>query len=426
MRRRILTTVAATTLLVLLAFLLPLAFLVQTLSESRATTAATLRVQSLIPLVGFGHDALVSAVDQVNADAQYPVTVFMPGDATIGAPADVTDAVELARTGVTFTADSDLGREIVVPVLGLEQGTAVIRVLVPADRLTSGVTRARLSLVGLGVILLLLAIAVGDALARSLVRPAEALASTADRLAGGDLAARVVPAGPRETKSVGIALNRLASRIDDLLMAEREAVADLSHRLRTPVTALRLDADSLTDEAERERLASDVDQLSRMVDAVIGEARRPVREGMYARCDAAAVLRDRSQFWSALADDEGRPFEVTLPADPVPVRCSAADLAATVDALLGNVFAHTAEGTRFRLLLSNAPAGGAELRVEDDGPGWPASPDISRRGVSSAGSTGLGIDIARSTAAVSGGALRIEQTASGGAAVVVELGAPID
>ena len=51
--------------------------------------------------------------------------------------------------------------------------------------------------------------------------------------------------GPEEVRRVGAALNRLAGRIDELLAAERETVADLSHRLRTPLTAVRLDVESL-------------------------------------------------------------------------------------------------------------------------------------------------------------------------------------
>ena len=59
---------------------------------------------------------------------------------------------------------------------------------------------------------------------------------------------------------------------------EREAVADISHRLRTPVTALRLDSEALEDPDERARLMSDVDELDRTVGAIISDARRPVRE----------------------------------------------------------------------------------------------------------------------------------------------------
>ena len=93
--------------------------------------------------------------------------------------------------------------------------------------------------------LFVLSLVVADRLARSMTRPITELALTAERLGRGDLAARVEPAGPDEVREVGPALNRLAARISELLTRERESVADLSHRLRTPVTALRLDAEAL-------------------------------------------------------------------------------------------------------------------------------------------------------------------------------------
>ena len=84
------------------------------------------------------------------------------------------------------------------------------------------------------------------------------------------------------------------------------------------------------------------------MDAVIAEARRPVREGLGTGCDAAAVVADRVAFWSALAEDEGRPVRFEPAGGPLPVRVPAGDLAAAVDALLGNVFAHTPDGHRHR------------------------------------------------------------------------------
>lgn len=93
------------------------------------------------------------------------------------------------------------------------------------------------------------------------------------QLEGGDLTARVVPTGPPEIREVGTALNRLAERIRELLQSDRETVADLSHRLRTPVTALRLDAEALRDPEEAERLSGDVDELQRAVDRIIRAAR---------------------------------------------------------------------------------------------------------------------------------------------------------
>ena len=78
---------------------------------------------------------------------------------------------------------------------------------------------------------------------------------------------------------VGVALNRLADRIDELIAEERETVADLSHRLRTPLTTLRLDAEALRDPDEAERVGAHVSTLERMLTAIIHAARRPQREG---------------------------------------------------------------------------------------------------------------------------------------------------
>ena len=73
--------------------------------------------------------------------------------------------------------------------------------------------------------------------------------------------ARATLGRPEEVAEVGSALNLLADRIDEVIATEREAVADLSHRLRTPLTALRLDADALTDPEESERIGQHVTSL---------------------------------------------------------------------------------------------------------------------------------------------------------------------
>ena len=154
--------------------------------------------------------------------------------------------------------------------------------------------------------------AVADQLARSLVRPLTAVARVSDRLATGDLTARATVAGPPEVRRAGTGLNRLAARIGDLLAHERETVADLSHRLRTPLTALRIDAESLRDEAEMAQVLADVDIVERTVTEIIREARRPTGEGSGVLCDASDVVGERAAFWQPLAEDQERPMTVDI------------------------------------------------------------------------------------------------------------------
>ncbi|MFI6926805.1 ATP-binding protein [Nonomuraea spiralis] len=412
MRRWLALLVAATTSLVLIALLVPMALLIGAVAENGAMSRATAAAESVAVAVGTPDLAL--AVEQVPR----PVTVFLPHETTLGAPAARSDAVRLAATGRSVTAAAPGGREVLVSAQSPD-GTAVIRVFVPDAELTQGVRAAWLALLVLGLGLVVLGIVLADRLALAVTRPVDGLARVSHRLAGGDLSARAEPGGPPEVRSVAMALNHLAGRIGDLLAAERESVADLSHRLRTPLTGLRLEAESLRDPEEAGRVQARVDALERAVSAVITEARR--RSAGRGPCDAAEVVRERVRFWSVLAEDQGRPVSVSLPDLPAPVAVGGEELAACVDALLGNVFAHTPEGTAMAVRLSPRPSG-ALLVVEDSGPGF--DPGLLERGNSGRGSTGLGLDIARRTAESCGGTLAVTVPDGGGARVEVALTAP--
>jgi signal transduction histidine kinase len=422
MRRRLALLVAATTSLVLVAFLVPLALLVRTVAADRAVSAATVEVESLSSLVAtVDRRPLALALEQAGASGRRPYTVFFPDGSTVGAPARRSEAVELAARGNSVTARVPGGREILVAVQGLPGGTAVVRTYVSDAELTRGVVRAWLILAGLGVVLLVLGLLVADRLARSLVGSARDLASVSHELAAGRLEARARTPGTPELREVSAALNHLAGRIEELLAAEREAAADLSHRLRTPLTALRLELESLSDPAEAARAEASVGELERAVSRIIADTRRPGTRPEGGRCDAAEVAGERVRFWAVLAEDQDRPLSVRSPTGPLPVAVGRDALATCVDALLGNVFAHTPEGAAISVELSARPGGGAVLTVADDGPGF-ATPDPLERGVSGAGSSGLGLDIVRRTAETSGGTLSVGSAEPRGALVRVEFG----
>ena len=283
----------------------------------------------------------------------------------------------------------------------------------PGAELRTVVVRAWLLLCAVGLGLLVLSVAVADQLARSLVRPLGDLARASDLLAAGHLATRAEVTGPPEVRQVSAGLNRLAERIGELLAHERETVADLSHRLRTPLTALRINAESLHDTREMEELLTDVAGLERTVSEIIREARRPTAESSRVACDAGEVVARRAAFWQPLAEDQDRRMTVEVIPGPAPVGTSGDDLAACTDILLENVFAHTAEGLGFSVRVSLRAGGGAWLVVSDEGPGF-ADRDAARRGMSTGGSTGLGLDIARRIAEDSGGSLTVGRSATGG------------
>nr|WP_204343033.1 HAMP domain-containing sensor histidine kinase [Micromonospora terminaliae] len=404
----------------MVAFLVPLAVLVRTVAADRATVRAAADAQSLVPLVGTADpDTVRLTVDQLAAGSRREVTVFLADGTVLGARVARTPAVDLAARGQSLTVESAAGREVVIAVQGRPDGTAVIRTVVPRAELTAGVTRAWLVLALLGLLLVLVGLAVADRLARTLVRPIADLGAVSHRLANAELDARVEPAGPSELREVAGALNHLAERIQVLLREEREQVADLSHRLRTPLTVLRLEAESLRDPDDAARLTTAVDGLERAVTGVIRQARWRSTAAGGGGCDAAAVVADRVAFWSVLAEDTGRSVTLDLAPGPLPVRVAGDELAAAVDALLGNVFAHTPDGTPFTVRLT-PEAGQVALTVADAGPGLPAG--SARRGASGAGSTGLGLDIADRAARSGGGRLELGGAPGGGAVVTLRLG----
>jgi signal transduction histidine kinase len=426
MRLRVVLLVVATSSLVLVSFLVPLALVLRTFAADRAMSTATMQAQNLAPLVtSLDPSSLRLAVGQVNAENRNtPVTVFLPGGTEIGPHAPRSASVQLAARGRSFPAVTPAGDEVLVSVQGLPAGTAVIRVFVPTAQLRQGVARAWLLLGGLGLGLLVLSVLVADQLARSLTRPITDMARAADDLAAGDLTARAVVAGSPEVRRASAGLNRLAVRIGELLAHERETVADLSHRLRTPLTALRIDAESLRDDDEMARLSADVNAVERTVSEIIREARRPTGEGGGVLCDAAEVVTQRAMFWQPLAEDQDRVMTVEVVPGPVLIRAAAEDLAACIDILLENVFSHTAEGLAFAVRLSRRAGGGAWLVVADDGPGFP-DVDPTQRGLSSGGSTGLGLDIARRIAETAGGTLTVGRSPTGGGAVTAGFGPPV-
>ncbi len=434
MRRRILLLSVGMTTLVVLAFAVPLVILLRSTTASESKEEARYRAEAVAYYVGdkdHTADEISAYIDGLEQDGPGTISVRLADGTTLGKPppGGVSTPKPLPtdygddggeKKGPPKIGDADyreVGGGMAVEVgVGTAAGPASVCMFLTADELYDGLVPRVLFLVGGSLLVLLLSIVGAELVSRRLARPLEETASTAERLARGDMDARAPTTGPAEVAKVGAALNRLADRIDEVIAVEREAVADLSHRLRTPLTALRLQIEALPDRERAEELNTQVNSLERNLTAVISAARRPQREGRVPHCDAVEVTRSRAAFWEPLFEDQGRVLALELPNPPAMVRSSAEDLGAALDALVENVVAHTPDGTPARITLTRE-APGVRIVVADKGPGIPLG--AGERGRSDRGSTGLGLDIARRCAEAAGGQLTIGRNE-----VVLTLAAP--
>ncbi|MFR9797473.1 sensor histidine kinase [Streptomyces sp. MS06] len=428
MRWALVKVCLAVTTMVVVAFAVPLGLVVKEMARDRAFSKAERQAAAVVPALAIttDRDQLERVVASAGADAG--MAVHLPaGDGRPGVDlgrrrAAEEDVATVRRLGRASTAEVPGGFALLEPVALGSGSTAVVEVYVPEAEVSNGVGTAWAVLAAVGAALVVGSVAVADRLGVRMVRPARRLVEGAEELGEGKLGARVPEDGPTELRLAASAFNAMADQVVQLLANERELAADLSHRLRTPLTVLRLNAASLGDGPAAEQTRAAVEQLEREVDTIIRTARdaRPqtAAAGAGAGCDAAEVVRERMEFWSALAEDEGRKWRLAGVDRPVRAPVARADLAAALDALLGNVFRHTAEGTAFAVDLHNGEDAVIVL-VSDAGPGIPdpAAAMARGRGSGSDGSTGLGLDIVRRLAEATGGDVRLGRSVLGGTEV---------
>ncbi|MFJ8533225.1 ATP-binding protein [Streptomyces sp. NPDC093591] len=439
MRWALVKVCLAVTTMVVVAFAVPLGLVIREMARDRAFSNAEREAAAVAPALSIttDRDQLERVVASAGSDAGMAVHIPASGDTAavdLGrrrAAAD--DIATVRRLGRASTSEVPGGSTLLQPVALSSGEIAVVEVYVPDSAVTNGLTTAWAVLAGVGLALVVGSVAVADRLGVRMVRPAQRLVEGAHELGEGKLGARVPEEGPDELRLAAVAFNSMADQVVQLLANERELAADLSHRLRTPLTVLRLNAASLGDGPAAEQTRTAVAQLEREVDTIIRTARdakpQTVAAGPGAGCDAAEVVRERMAFWSALAEDEDRKVRVAGVDRPVRIPVARADLAAALDALLGNVFRHTPEGTAFAVDVHNGEDAVIVL-VSDAGPGIsdPEAAMARGRGSGSAGSTGLGLDIVRRLAESTGGDVRIGSSVLGGTEVRIWIqlgGAPV-
>jgi signal transduction histidine kinase len=424
------------TSIVALVFLIPLGVVLQQETRKDALADAARRSAVVVGALTATNDpkARQRAIASTAGDPAEQAVVHGLG---LGgtARANVQDVARAAGDRKPMVVDVAGGVVRLEPVVMADR-TAVVEVFVPEAALDEGAAGTWYTLAVVAIGLVVASVFVVDRLAGRAVGSARTLVKAALAVGDGDLGVRIEPSGPRELAEAGYAFNRMADRLVTSRTDERELVADLSHRLRTPLTVLRLDADALDSddtsvgsfseaELDRRRTIRRIRQaivtLEGEIDLLINTTRKTVaQEAGPGMCDVSEVVRDRMVFWAALAGDQNRPYKVLGAQLRIPVPVPRAELAAALDAVLGNVFRYTPQGTAFEVAVSRRD-GYVAVRVDDAGPGI-ANPDRAlRRGASDQGSTGLGLDIARRVSLQADGSVSLDRARLGGASVVMLL-----
>lgn len=429
MRWALIRVSLAVTAMVVIAFAVPLGLVVKDLARDRALDNAERQAAAIAPALAITTDRgqLERAMATTQAGAESRIGLSIPATAytpavdlgTHHAPRAARDRASAYGEAATLGVPG--GYALLRPTAVSSGTVAVVEVFVPNAEVTRGVATAWLVLAAVGAALIVVSVAIADRLGSRMIRPTVRLAGAARRLGDGDLEVRVPEEGPGELRSAAAAFNAMADRVVHLLAAEREMAADLSHRLRTPLTVLRLNAASLGEGPAAEQTRAAVAQLEGEVDRIIRTAREqraPAGGAAAGGCDAAEVIRERTAFWSALAEDEFREFRTAGADRAVRVPVPRAELAAALDAMLGNVFRHTPEGTAFSVDMHTAD-GAVIVLVSDAGPGFADTAAALRRGHGDGtpGSTGLGLDIVRRVAESTGGDMTIGRSVLGGAEI---------
>ncbi|HZU56181.1 MAG TPA: HAMP domain-containing sensor histidine kinase [Actinocrinis sp.] len=285
-----------------------------------------------------------------------------------------------------------------------------------------------------GLAALILGVALSLRLARWVSRPLSGLGAAAARLGDGELTVRAETShGPAEVRALAATFNRMAERTQTLVHGHRAWVADVSHQLRTPLTALRLRLDVLAAETEGGTAAElagaleEIGRLSRLVDGLLAVARAEGRVPRREPVDVGAVAAERVAAWEPLARE--RRIELELPetagaiGSEAVARLGAGDLEQMLDNVLANALEAVPDAGRVQMRVSRVD-GRVLLHVIDNGPGMdePAKQAAFRRfGNPDARGNGLGLAIVHRLITANGGAVRLTDTPGGGLTVELDL-----
>mgnify|MGYP001206507976 CR=1 FL=1 len=316
------------------------------------------------------------------------------------------------------TVGSDL-MFVAVPVASSGVVHGAVRVTFPTSTLDARVRSTWLRLGGLAAVVLLVVALVGMVFSRGVTRPLLRLQGAATRLAEGDLATRVqVDEGPPELRALAETFNTTAARLEALVESQRRFVADASHQLRTPLTALRLRLETLAPlvpEAAAPKLdaaIAETARLGRLVQSLLVLARTDASAPQREVVNLSALVEERVDAWRPVAADHGVHLEPVIPPSATVFAVDGA-----VEQILDNLISNALDVAPpdspivVQVLVRD---GTTELHVVDRGPGMDAEARrhaferFWRPDDASGDGFGLGLAIVHQLATLSGGEVELQ------------------
>jgi signal transduction histidine kinase len=360
------------------------------------------------------------------------------GGASTTEPRDFSGRPEIARAlnGRDVTGDrfsTTLGTDLLYVAVPIATGGEVhgaIRITFPLSFVNDRITDNWLILAGVAGVVLLVVSLVSIVLARSMARPLARLEQGAEALGRGELDRRVdVPNGPRELRTLARSFNATAARLEQLIGAQQDFVADASHQLRTPLSALRLRLENLGDEITpdgRDDLASaieEVGRLSLLVDGLLALARAEEHGATPEPVDVRRVIEGRRDAWSAFAEE--RDVILVTSVDGEWALATPGRLEQVLDNLLNNALEVAPANSTIGVAVERR-GDEVTIRVSDAGPGM--TDEERKRAFDrfwrvERGTTGfgLGLAIVRQLVVADGGSIELGRSSTGGLEVALSL-----
>lgn len=339
----------------------------------------------------------------------------------------------LAGRQVQLQRDSrTLGLDLLataVPIIHNGRTAGAVRVTQSVAAVHQAVRNIELELVAIALVVLAVGLLAGAVLASRIGRPLRSLEGVARRVAQGDLSARATVEGSLEQRSLSTSFNEMTDRIARLLSAQREFVADASHKLRTPLTGLRLRLEearatstSVDAQAELDAAIGEVDRLAHTVDELLVLSRGGERQAAGAPVDLADLVDAAVQRWRPAASEREVAIEARHYGSAGIVWAARADLERALDALIENALRYSPRGAA--VIVAGAPG---RIEVRDRGAGIADEERElvferfyrGRAGLDDPAGSGLGLSIARELTREWGGEVTLAPREGGGTVVAL-------